>query len=241
VRNLKSRLILMVTLLTGVLFLFYAASHGQTPAGAYNSPSLGGGSTSPGGSNTQIQYNNAGAFGGVGGFTFNSGTGSILFTPPVSGGNFQINSNGGNTNTFEVLDAGNGRAVILVDAGSGADTVTVGNNVGVGGIKTNTFLTSNNCGVSSASPAACGSAAAGLVAVPVAATTYTVNTTNATANSEIFIVQDTSTAAGTRLSVTCNTTANTPLLTAKVGATSFTFSLTAPVTNPACFSYFIVN
>jgi hypothetical protein len=33
-----------------------------------------GGSTSPGGSTTQLQYNNAGAFGGMSGHTFNSGT-----------------------------------------------------------------------------------------------------------------------------------------------------------------------
>jgi hypothetical protein len=42
VSNFKSRLILTVTLLTGVLFLFYAASRGQTPAGGYSSPQLGG-------------------------------------------------------------------------------------------------------------------------------------------------------------------------------------------------------
>jgi hypothetical protein len=46
VSKLKSRLILMVTLLTAVLFLFYVSSRGQTPAGGYSSPQLGG---SPGG------------------------------------------------------------------------------------------------------------------------------------------------------------------------------------------------
>jgi len=103
--------------------------------------------------------------------------------------------------------------------------------------------TATNCGVSSASPAACGSAPAGSVAVPTAATTYTVNTTAVTANSQIFIQQDTSATLGTRLGVTCNTTVSTalPLLTAKVAGTSFTFSLTAPAVNPACFSYLVVN
>lgn len=101
--------------------------------------------------------------------------------------------------------------------------------------------TVTNCGVSSASPAACGTAAAGSIAAPVGATTYTVNTTAVTANSQVIIQQDTTTALGTRLAVTCNTTANVPLLTAKVAATSFTFALTAPVTNPACFSYSVLN
>jgi hypothetical protein len=105
------------------------------------------------------------------------------------------------------------------------------------------FTTITNCAVITASPAACGVAAAGTVAVPTAATTYTVNTQAVTANSQIIIQQDTSTTAGTRLGVTCNTTVSTalPLLTAKVAGTSFTFSLTAPAVNPACFSYQVIN
>jgi hypothetical protein len=100
-----------------------------------------------------------------------------------------------------------------------------------------------NCAVSSASPAACGSAGAGFVAVPTAATTYTVNTTAVTAGSQVIIQQDTATTTGTLLGVTCNTTVSTalPLITAKVAGTSFTFSLTGPTTNPACFSYTVIN
>jgi hypothetical protein len=67
-----------------------------------------------------------------------------------------------------------------------------------------------------------------------------VNTTAVTANSQIFLMYDSS--LGTKLSVTCNTTE--PGLygvTARVAATSFTITATVSVTNPICFSYFIIN
>jgi len=44
----------------------------------------GGGGGSPGGSNTQVQFNNAGAFGGSSGFTFNNVTG-VLTAPNIAG------------------------------------------------------------------------------------------------------------------------------------------------------------
>ena len=96
-----------------------------------------------------------------------------------------------------------------------------------------------NCS-SSASPAVCGAASSGSVAVAAAATTVVVNTTAVTANSQIFLIYDSS--LGTKLSVTCNVAE--PALygvTARVAATSFTITSSAPITNPACFSYFIVN
>ena len=101
------------------------------------------------------------------------------------------------------------------------------------------LVTETNCS-SAASPAVCGTAAAGSVVVAAGATTVVVNTTQVTANSQIFISYDSS--LGTKLSVTCNTTE--PALfgvTARTAATSFTITATSPVTNPACFSYFIVN
>lgn len=107
------------------------------------------------------------------------------------------------------------------------------------GINTRNFRTFTNCS-SSASPAACVSAAAGSVVVAAAATTVVVNTTIVTANSQIFLMYDSS--LGTKLSVTCNTTE--PALygvTARTAGTSFTITSTASVTNPACFSYLIVN
>ena len=99
------------------------------------------------------------------------------------------------------------------------------------------------CAVSSASPAACAKNRIGIVAVPTAAATYTVNTTAITPNSVIVLSQDTSTQAGTALGVTCNTTVSTalPLVTAKVIGTSFTFSLTGSAVNPICIGYTMLN
>jgi len=50
---------------------------------------------------------------------------------------------------------------------------------------------------------------------------------------------------GTQIEDTCNTTASAVVadenINAVVAGTSFSFGLTQPVTNPDCFSYFIVN
>jgi hypothetical protein len=106
------------------------------------------------------------------------------------------------------------------------------------------YLTSTNCS-SGASPAVCGSAAAGSVAVPTGTNaTLTVNTTAVTANSQIFVQQDDT--LGARLSVTCNSTLSSlivePVVTARSAGTSFTVTISGTtVTNPVCLSYFIVN
>lgn len=105
------------------------------------------------------------------------------------------------------------------------------------------YQTSTVC-TSSASPAVCGSSAAGFVAIPTGATpTLTVNTSAVTANSQIFLQVDES--LGTALSVTCNTTLATlvnPVVTARSAGTSFTFTINSTlVTNPACISYTITN
>jgi hypothetical protein len=115
---------------------------------------------------------------------------------------------------------------------------------GVWGISTFDLLPTageshTNCS-SSASPAVCGAASTGSIVVAAAGTSIVVNTTAVTANSQIFLMYDSS--LGTKLSVTCNVTE--PALygvTAKVAATSFTLTSTASVTNPACFSYMIIN
>jgi|HubBroStandDraft_2_1064218.scaffolds.fasta_scaffold00006_41 hypothetical protein len=123
-----------------------------------------------------------------------------------------------------------------------AGVVGVGNGTAAnvtGTIEPGKYATGTNCS-SSAAPAVCGSAAAGSVVVAAAGTTVTVNTTAVTANSQIFVMYDSS--LGTKLSVTCNATE--PALygvTARTGGTSFTITATSPVTNPACFSFFIVN
>jgi hypothetical protein len=105
------------------------------------------------------------------------------------------------------------------------------------------YATATNCS-SSASPAVCGSAAAGSVALPTGATpTLQVNTTVVTANSQILLQIDES--LGTKLGVTCNTTLSTllnPVVTARSAGASFTFTINSTLlTNPACISYSIVN
>jgi len=122
----------------------------------------------------------------------------------------------------------------------GIGTTTPGSALSVNGrASANLFGSETNCS-SSAGPAVCAAAAAGSVVVAAAASTVVVNSTAVTANSQIFVVYDSS--LGTKLGVTCNATI--PALygvTARTAATSFTLTATAPVTNPACFSYFIVN
>lgn len=124
------------------------------------------------------------------------------------------------------------------------ETDDVNGNKGIlGRVVPATYGSASNCS-SSASPAVCGSAAAGSVTVAAGATTKVVNTTAVTANSQIFLTNDSS--LGTKLSVTCNTqsslTLGTPRVTARTAATSFTITIEAgPTTNPMCISYFIVN
>jgi hypothetical protein len=108
-----------------------------------------------------------------------------------------------------------------------------------GSIAGATYNTQTNCS-SSASPAICLSASAGSVTVAAAATTEVVNTTAVTANSQILLTFDSS--LGTKLGVTCSTIAVQGTVSARTAGSSFTIKLpTAPSTNPACFSYQIVN
>jgi hypothetical protein len=104
------------------------------------------------------------------------------------------------------------------------------------------LIESSNC-TSATSPAVCASATTGAVVLAAAATTIVVNTTavSASANQQIFLTQDTSTTMGTRLGVTCNTTADLGVVSARVTATSFTITGTAPTTNPACYQFHIMN
>jgi hypothetical protein len=83
-------------------------------------------------------------------------------------------------------------------------------------------------------------AAAGSAALAASATTEVVNTTAVTANSQIQLTFDSS--LGTKLGVTCNSTFVQPYVTARTAGTSFTVTVgSAPTTNPACFSFSILN
>ncbi len=103
------------------------------------------------------------------------------------------------------------------------------------------YYTPGNCSDGTATPADCLTAPNGSVIISAAATAVVVNTTAVTANSQIIIQEDSS--LGTKLGVTCNTTiARTYAVTARTAGTSFTITTSAaPVTNPACLSYSIVN
>lgn len=102
------------------------------------------------------------------------------------------------------------------------------------------YQTATNC-ASATSAAGCGSAAAGSVVIAPGATTLTVNTTAVTDKSQIFLQEDTT--RGTALAVTCNTTrGRTYTVTARNLGTSFTITASAaPMIDPACLSYHIVN
>jgi hypothetical protein len=122
---------------------------------------------------------------------------------------------------------------------------------GASNVNAKTFSTATNCAAvgTAANPsvASCAAAPAGQFSCATNASTgtCTVNTTAVTANSEIFVLESDTTVTGTRLGVTCNTSTTvnpaTRLLASSVAATSFTINLGTITTNPACFSYWIIN
>lgn len=133
-----------------------------------------------------------------------------------------------------VLDR-NAAGVLEINAGT-----TTGS---TGSLKLQKILTSTNCS-NSASPAVCGSAAAGSVAIPTGTNpTLVVNTTAVTAGSQILLTTDDSI---TIAATTCNSTLATLVggvaITARTAATSFTISFNGVITtNPLCLSYSIIN
>lgn len=211
--------------LTFVLLIVGFVALAQNPPGGYG-PQTGG---SPGGSNGQVQFNNNGAFGGSSFVTISNTTVPLTVTG--------IN---GQSPTVSIAGPSSGQTVALsvsTTAGDGQPAITASGGSGPG-IQSNSYTTATNCS-SSASPAVCGSAAAGSFVLAAAATTVTVNTTAVTSNSQIIVINDDS--LGTKLSVTCNTALDQVFVSARVAATSFTITGTAPVTNPNCYSYLIIN
>jgi hypothetical protein len=100
-----------------------------------------------------------------------------------------------------------------------------------------------NCAVNTVSPAACGAAPSGSIAIPTTTTTYTVNTSAVTANSRIFLQEKTDN-TGLPSAPTCTQPAITGSafygVSGRVAATSFTMYL--PSTGgTTCFDYWIVN
>ncbi len=109
-----------------------------------------------------------------------------------------------------------------------------------GPLKITNINTISNCN-STTTPSTCGLAVSGSVAMPTGGSTIVVNTSAVTANSQIFVTEDSS--LGTRLGITCNTTTGRIYsINARTAGTSFTIKSSAnPATNKACLSYFIVN
>jgi hypothetical protein len=87
----------------------------------------------------------------------------------------------------------------------------------------------------------CAGTDSGVVSIAASNTTVTVATGFVTANSTILVTENTT--FGPTLGVTCNTTTGRVYsITAKSVGTSFTItSSAAPVTNPACLTFLIVN
>ncbi len=148
--------------------------------------------------------------------------------------NVLANGLGLDTYTPGVLSLGSTTATSIIIGRIGITTTVPGL------LKVGTFGTVSNCN-STASPATCDSASSGSVAMATGGSTLVVNTTAVTANSQIFIQEDSS--LGSRLGITCNTGTNrTYTVSARTAGTSFTITSTNnPVTNKACLSYFIVN
>ncbi len=147
--------------------------------------------------------------------------------------NVLANGLGLDTYTSGALSLGSTTATSIKIGRSGI-TTTVPGLLSVGQLST-----VSNCN-STASPAVCGSAPAGSVAMATGGSTLQVKTTAVTANSQIFVQEDSS--LGARLGIICNTGTNRSYTITSRAAGTFTISSTNnPVTNKACLSYFIVN
>lgn len=171
--------------------------------------------------------NGTGARGRFSGLSGNGSTGNlveIMNIPTTNDLALEFNAGGGATNC--VIDD---RISLTIPCGQqqrykiGADFFSDG-------------ITTQNC-ASSASPALCGTATSGSVALAAGGTTLVVQAGNITANTVIQITEDSS--LGTKLGVTCNvTTGRTYSVSARTAGTSFTIASSAiPLTNPACLDY----
>lgn len=138
-----------------------------------------------------------------------------------------------------IVQAGEGQSTSDLIQYRGFNSTTLSKITSTGGFQAPVYLTITNC-ADSAGAAACGSAASGSFVVDAAGTATVVSTSAVTANSQVFLTEDSS--LSTRLGVTCNATPATALtVTARTASTSFTVTTNAPTTNPRCVSYFIMN
>jgi hypothetical protein len=101
------------------------------------------------------------------------------------------------------------------------------------------YLTNANCNINAASPGVCGAATAGRFVVPTTTTTYGINTTAVTGNSEIF-VQPRLDSADFTGSPTCTAPASLAMVTQINAATNFILSIPSTA-GQTCWQYWIVN
>ena len=89
----------------------------------------GGGNGSPGGSNTEVQFNNAGSFGGDAGFTYNSTTNQLHVTGNILSINYVAS---GNVNATNVIGnfTGDGSNISNINAANITGNVTFATNAG---------------------------------------------------------------------------------------------------------------
>ena len=197
----------------------------------------------------QVIFNKQGQETGDTGLTYVHGASESLTIGGNTGGDpgnavLNVSGKAGSTSAISCGNTGLGACTLNIFGTTTVSTLTQSGASGNGTVASNgawsatAYQTATNC-ASSASPAVCGSAAAGMFVLPAAATSVTVNTTAVTANSEIIVFNDDS--LGTRLSVTCNTGLDNVLVSARVAGTSFSITGSAPVTNPNCYSYLIMN
>jgi hypothetical protein len=123
----------------------YYGTNGSGVKGYYALP--GGGGT-PGGSNTQLQYNNSGVFGGITGAT-TDGTSVTLNSPKLTGsggGNITLSYTPAANRTYSLPDVGADAIFVLSE---GAQTIAgvksfSSNILALGGISTDTTATNSN-------------------------------------------------------------------------------------------------
>lgn len=171
----------------------------------------------------------------------------ITYTTQLKGGSaqagnqFEVHRNSDNFTGFSISGDSLTTTAYNLTALQGLSATNVTASTAVNGA---VYMTATNCS-SSASPAVCGSAAAGNFAIPVGLNqSLQVNTTALTANSQIFIQSDDT--LGTKLGVTCNSTLATLVggmaVTARSTGASFTVTLSGTsATNPVCGSFLLMN
>lgn len=139
--------------------------------------------TSPGGANTQVQYNNSGAFGGDAGFTYNAATDTATVTNIVGNGSGLTNLDAGDiaTGTLAVARGGTG-----VTTSTGAGSTVRSADPALTGIVT---VNGNLVGFGTSAEDEDGTAFTGFSSGPTSACVITVVTSGPSDNETIHSVQ----------------------------------------------------